>query len=596
MNAGNISFQGTNNFFDCAVGRSELPTPSLPRLTLDSNFAGHWIEPSMLSYSPPATVYQLSFDFCNSNVDTTALTVSSLSSVQNLHSSDPFRMSQYNPRFDSSSITPYFSSIQVNILLPSINVSANSTGSLFGRTDNLNQVLARDFQGVSPSRPLLTDLDRQFLRHPTAFLSQSNRTHFCSASIFMTQSMAIPSVELFSSAVGNDLIAVAPRLSPSQMNDQSDNKNELSLCLRSSDQSRPNVFQAKVAVVNIALNALSQFKNAVIQVGLGNIEVPPEEKIEISRFMQKSQEKFRTSVLENMQKSYRPTIYKSFGFNLPGTVSNSELKQLLLAVSGDMNAVMSYVYSSDSAESRSAKIPPLGTREQQSITLRCGINNTTDSVAQAQSKYHEQFSGKLTVDARHVHDSSFLHGITLVALQKLGLERSVIDEIYTRFAPKSLVLLEKAFTNSNYFPASVDFEFSRIESKAKEIIATGRQDIKQLHIPFSNGGAELNEILSKLPQAYQDTVIVINVGTTQITDPGLAHKVFTLIGDKDWPSLTSNGGMGNVLERARNENIQIVSQDETLPVVSGHYYVQPDYLNSVKNVITDQVLPFYELR
>jgi len=128
-----------------------------------------------------------------------------------------------------------------------------------------------------------------------------------------------------------------------------------------------------------------------------------------------------------------------------------------------------------------------------------------------------------------------------------------------------------------------------------QIIEKNNPKLKQLHVTFSNGGYIFKEALSRLSPEHQDTIIVITAGSAFIIDDNLTHRVYNVIGDKDLGSIRCNGGEGGIEASKQAATIHFIHQNETAPIVGGHYFKQPDYQDKISIILKDEILNDYEV-
>jgi hypothetical protein len=128
-----------------------------------------------------------------------------------------------------------------------------------------------------------------------------------------------------------------------------------------------------------------------------------------------------------------------------------------------------------------------------------------------------------------------------------------------------------------------------------ELLQKNNPNLKQVHVTFSNGGHVFKEALKRLPAEYQNTIIVIPVGTTAIIDDNLACKVYNVIGDKDWPSRVCNGGESGIESAKERATVEIIEQNETDGVLGGHYFKQPEYQDKISRIINEKIANKYEI-
>jgi hypothetical protein len=67
-----------------------------------------------------------------------------------------------------------------------------------------------------------------------------------------------------------------------------------------------------------------------------------------------------------------------------------------------------------------------------------------------------------------------------------------------------------------------------------------------------------------------------------------------VIGEKDWASRLCNGWSKSWIEGG-DAQVKFIPQDETKPVIGGHYFEQPDYQKSIRNVFEYNIQGKYEI-
>ena len=225
-----------------------------------------------------------------------------------------------------------------------------------------------------------------------------------------------------------------------------------------------------------------------------------------------------------------------------------------------------------------------------------GINNSQGELWQGTHCAYQTLGENYTIRGHWIHDQGLFCGILNVSFGKLCKDRFA----FTSSLPSCAGLLgeiAKSFTKLNYskIERAIDYEVSLFSNLAKEIKASNNPNLKQVHITFSNAGYVFDESLQRLPEEYRDTIIVITAGTTQIIGDNAAHKVYNLIGEKDWPSITCNGGRASI-EKAKNwASIRWVPQNETKFGIGGHYNNQSDYQKRISEIINDEIKGNYEI-
>jgi hypothetical protein len=56
-----------------------------------------------------------------------------------------------------------------------------------------------------------------------------------------------------------------------------------------------------------------------------------------------------------------------------------------------------------------------------------------------------------------------------------------------------------------------------------------------------------------------------------------------------------NGGLKGVEEAKNKATVVIIPQTETDGIAGGHYFVQPEYQNELKKIISNNIEKFYEI-
>jgi hypothetical protein len=247
-------------------------------------------------------------------------------------------------------------------------------------------------------------------------------------------------------------------------------------------------------------------------------------------------------------------------------------------------------------------IDPIGHYDKRTIHFHCGINNSEATIMEGGECLYSSLEQEFAIQPHLLHSPNIATGLTMVALEKL--ER-VLDTVIRanspiqtsfpiQFTVPSLAIPKDILRNS-HIQQSIDYEVGMLTKRAQKIIEQNNPNLKQVHVTFSNGGHIFKEALKQLPPEYQNTIIVIPVGTTAIIDDYLACKVYNVIGDKDWPSKVCNGGIKNILEISERTNIDIIRQKETDGVIGGHYFTQPEYQAHIKDIINKEIKNVYEI-
>lgn len=239
----------------------------------------------------------------------------------------------------------------------------------------------------------------------------------------------------------------------------------------------------------------------------------------------------------------------------------------------------------------------LGDPNGSTIHFHCGINNSEETTGSSGACLRNSLDHQFSVQPHWIHQDNLVHGATMVGLEKLekiGEENQALTPILP-IVPLAGAAAGAILSHSA-IQKSIDYEKELVSNMAKEILEQKNDKLKQVHIVFSNAGYVMNETIKQLPQEYKDTMIVIAVGPTTILNDDLGcHKVYNIVGDKDWPSKLCNGGDKGLREAEQNADIKTIKQTETEPLVGGHYFVQQDYQKEIKKVMEDNVIGQYEI-
>lgn len=242
----------------------------------------------------------------------------------------------------------------------------------------------------------------------------------------------------------------------------------------------------------------------------------------------------------------------------------------------------------------------MGNPEQGTIHYICGINNSSETTTDAAEHFHNTLGKEFAVQPHWVHSDSMVHGLTMV-----GLEQTMKAD--PEFSPVSfLSILNPLPTQTmqhalNYalhhsdVQKSINFETEHFSKVADIIIAKGNPNLKQVCVPFSNGGYVMNEALKKLTPEQRNTVVVITAGSTTVIKDGMACETYNIIGDKDWGSRICNGGTKGISRASENANIIPIEQHETDALTGGHYFKQPEYQQEILKTIKQKVTNKYEI-
>ncbi len=241
-------------------------------------------------------------------------------------------------------------------------------------------------------------------------------------------------------------------------------------------------------------------------------------------------------------------------------------------------------------------VPLLGYKDQSTIHFHCGIKNNFSSVVEGGLILNDSLDQNFAVQPHLIHSNDIVEGLTKVGLEKLdklskGVQSGGLDSLWNGIyleVPGTLLDVSKIKT-------SIDYEVANLRQISQAILATNNPNLKQLHVTFSNGGYVFKEALKHLTPEERETIIVITTGTTEIIEKDLAHVVYNIIGDKDWPSQICNGGMSGIEAAKDKAEIRMVSQTETKPGLGGHFFMQPDYQKSISETIKNEINEKYEV-
>ena len=247
-------------------------------------------------------------------------------------------------------------------------------------------------------------------------------------------------------------------------------------------------------------------------------------------------------------------------------------------------------------------LPLIGLPFQRTVHVLGGIANSDVTMGESGYCLHKTLEKEFAIQPHRLHSDNLPHGLTMVALEKLSeieLQRGITNWIPflqdidgAKFLARALA---KTILENSRIQESIDYTVENFSRLADEIIKKDNPKLKQVHIPFSNAGHVCNEALKRLTLEQRQTIIIIPVGTTAIIEDSLACKVFNVIGNKDWPSITCNGGLDGIREKSEKATVTIISQEQTQIGVGGHYFMQPDYQNTIKEVIYEEIKGEYEV-
>jgi len=279
----------------------------------------------------------------------------------------------------------------------------------------------------------------------------------------------------------------------------------------------------------------------------------------------------------------------------PNYLATKQVIDMLFPKREMLNTTINNYASSLSSQKPAApiqEIPLLGHPEQSTVHFHCGISNNFSSIAESGLCLKHSLDSKFAVQPHLIHSNSIVSGLTFVGLEKVDATNKEIASSGINLTPNLFELARVVLGNSQ-IERSIDYEVKSLSQIAQNIIKIGNPNLKQLHVTFSNGGYVFHEALKRLPPEYQETIIVITTGTTSIIDEKLAHKVYNVIGDKDWPSLKVNGDTA-IAQATEQGVLEIIPQNETLDGIGGHYSVQPDYQDKIFDITENKIIVKYE--
>jgi RHS repeat-associated protein len=224
----------------------------------------------------------------------------------------------------------------------------------------------------------------------------------------------------------------------------------------------------------------------------------------------------------------------------------------------------------------------LGDRDKGTVHYHCGINNTQHDSREAQTALYKILQEQCAVESHWIHNEGMIRGLSLVAAEKLRKHHLSIP---------ILAVIGHSYLSSSYIPDVIEYERLLLSTNADKIIALNDPSVKQVHVTFSNASYPMRESLLTLSPEQRDTVILISTGPTTLIERHLAHKVYNIIGDKDWPSRICSGSF---IPR-KSIDVDIIPQTETKPGILGHYATQPEYQDFIKDVIKKEIKGIYEM-
>ncbi len=239
-------------------------------------------------------------------------------------------------------------------------------------------------------------------------------------------------------------------------------------------------------------------------------------------------------------------------------------------------------------ETSSFYLNTVGDRDLGTIDYHCGINNCGSDVESAIASLYATLDESYAITGHWIHDNSLARGLSLVGSEKLCGRRSI------KTLMPGMALLAAVNLKCSYIEDVIEYEFKYISEKADKILKEGNPNLKQVHVSFSNASYSLSKALERLSAEQRSTVVLISVGPTKIIENDLAHHVYNVIGNKDYPSKLCNGYFKSVIER-ENANVRFIPQEQTKPFVFGHYFEQPDYQSMVELIISKEISGDYEI-
>lgn len=242
------------------------------------------------------------------------------------------------------------------------------------------------------------------------------------------------------------------------------------------------------------------------------------------------------------------------------------------------------------------EIPFLGYVDQSTVHFHCGIGNSFASVVEGGLCLNKTLDRRFAVQPHLIHSNNVAKGLLFVLFENTKEQLQQLKAAGVSVNSSTIAGLPELTLECSQIQESIAYEVENLAKIAQNIIATGKSNLKQVHVTFSNGGYVFREALKQLAPEYRGTIIVIPAGTTAIIENNLAHKVYNVIGDKDWPSISCNGGMDKI-EAAKQSGatIEIIPQTEEQPRIGGHYFMQPNYQDAISEFIEDEITADYEI-
>ncbi len=462
--------------------------------------------------------------------------------------------------------------------------------------DFMNSVEQDLFSTTSPRRSLWTTAEQTFTS--LQYLSQMGRIH----------DIAVPTLKVPLQTTNSSNPIQVPFRSPINHSTETINSLTHSATViakpgdaRSHNPSRPTIKSVKLQIANGCIDALHGLQKTLAHIGLSEMDISPNERAEIMTSLTRSQSNSKAAFNKVMMEAFSTPPQKGLNYTLKdhfmSTLNNPDfiypVRDALIGFGG--SKMLDYSFYGPSTQRQAPQIRPLGDPTNGTLHFTCGINNTLDTVLETQNTLYTNQDGKFAIQAYQAHDFSMVHGLSLVACQKMGINRTTADCILPILTPPILDMVDKVIFPDRWLQANVGRQLQEVANRADEILKLNNPLRKQVHITFSNGVSVMEEILKNLSPAQRNTVILIPVGPTKIVDEKLAFKVYPLFGDKDWPSHACNGGLKNVMKMCEAGKAKMVFQKETQPLISGHYILQPEYQVDIKGTIIKEIQPNYEI-
>ncbi len=131
----------------------------------------------------------------------------------------------------------------------------------------------------------------------------------------------------------------------------------------------------------------------------------------------------------------------------------------------------------------------IGTTDQPTLHLHGGINNNLRSTLEGGYCLRETMEMKYAIHPHWLHSDSIVSGLAVVGLEKLN-KSPIFPAIVTLtgVAGNLLLGLPRLILEHTKVQEAIDYEVSMLSKIAQNIIDKGNPRLKQVHIPFSNGG------------------------------------------------------------------------------------------------------------